>query len=237
MKKYLKYIFVFVCVIILLTSTAAANDTLDEYREDAQMLNNIGFMQGDDGGMRLFDELNRAEAATLLCRAYGGELEAKYYEHKFTFTDVPDWAIPYVAYMSENGIIRGRTAEVFDPFASVTMQEFYTMLLRMLGYSDADGDFEYAKVLDFAKSIDLISDEDIDIVKNRFFCRIDAAHAVVSALRQPCKGSELTLAESRASYIDSSYDMELAKVVLGKHEAYNQMEKTRKAMSMGRASQ
>lgn len=231
LKRYLRYLAVLLAAMIMLTVPSFADDITDDYREDAQLLKNIDFMTGDSNGMRLFDELNRAEAAVLLCKIYGAEYEAVYYSHECSFEDVPKWALPYVAFMSSEGVINGRSDVRFDPFASVTMQEFYTMLLRMLGYSDADGDFTYRDALKFAESIGLVSNEDIKAVENRNFLRIDAAHAVVSALRQNCKGTDTPLVTVRAEYIDNSYGMYISDILLGTHEVYDQLEKTRSAMA------
>ncbi len=213
---------------VLLTFSAAADNETDKYCEDAQLLYNIGFMTGDDNGMRLYDELDRAEAAVLLCRAYGAEMEALYYSSECPFEDVPDWAAPYIAYMYDNGFITGKSDKLYDHSAPVTMREFYTILLRMLGYSETDGDFTYENALEIAESICLA--EDIELTSDRPFLRIDAAHGVVSALKQCCKGTNTPLVYMSASYIDNSYGMETADIIFGKHEIYEQLEKTRQAM-------
>lgn len=86
------------------------------------------------------DNLNRAEAATILSRLYeGDELfneEASPVQHAPTgFTDVADskvWFYGAVGFAQDKKLIEGKSATSFAPNANITRAEFATMLTRLL---------------------------------------------------------------------------------------------------------
>ena len=50
------------------------------------------------------------------------------------FTDVADWAKPYVGYAYANGLTAGVSQTRFGSESSVTAAQFLTFVLRALGY-------------------------------------------------------------------------------------------------------
>ena len=96
----------------------------------------------------------RAQAATLLVRLSGGE-EAAQDSSAAGFRDVPAWAAPYVAYAARQGWVSGVADGTFAPESTVTANAWFTMLLRMLGYRDAAGDFTASEAAVFARRIGL----------------------------------------------------------------------------------
>ncbi|MDQ6420689.1 S-layer homology domain-containing protein [Paenibacillus sp. LHD-117] len=74
--------------------------------------------------------VTRAEFAKMLVHA----LDLDNINAKESFTDVKagDWFAPYVAAASQAGIINGRSAKTFDPYASITRAEMATMVARAL---------------------------------------------------------------------------------------------------------
>ena len=104
----------------------------------------------------LDEPATRAQAAQLLVRLAGAE-EAAQSAGSAGFQDVPAWAAPYVAYAAHQGWVSGVSAQRFAPNSAVTANAWCAMLLRMLGYSDADGDFTVSDAAAFAQRIGLVS--------------------------------------------------------------------------------
>ena len=98
----------------------------------------------------------RAQAAQLLVRLAGAE-DAAQSSGSSGFQDVPAWAEPYVAYAARQGWVSGVSAQNFAPDSAVTANAWCAMVLRMLGYSDADGDFAVSEAAVFAQRIGLTS--------------------------------------------------------------------------------
>lgn len=96
----------------------------------------------------------RAQAAQLLVRLAGAE-DAAQSAGSSGFQDVPAWAEPYVAYAARQGWVSGVSAQNFAPDSAVTANAWCAMVLRMLGYSDAD--FTVSEAAVFAQRIGLTS--------------------------------------------------------------------------------
>lgn len=105
--------------------------------EAVAALAKLGIMTGkDDGAFRPGDTLTRAEAAKLLtvlmCGGRGVELDGRY-ERRFSDTE-DHWALPYIEYCVDLGILAGRGDGRFDPDAPVTALELCKIALVALGY-------------------------------------------------------------------------------------------------------
>ena len=153
----------------------------------------LGLVKGyDDSGsdFRLDNKLTRAEATVQIIRFLGVEDIALnvngYLVPPNRFTDVPDWAIPYVDYASYKGIISGRSEKVFDPNGVVDEAQFLTLILRAMGYSDKDGDFTWNNPYELANKVGLIDHTEASAV----FSRGDAFVACYNSLASKCKGGE-----------------------------------------------
>ena len=114
-----------------------------------------GLFLGSDGSFDLNNPLTRAEGVVMTIRILGKEAEAKAKNSSITFTDVPDWAKPYVAYASQNGITNGYSATTFGSSDPMTSAQFITLALRAMGYKDGE-DFTWDKSYDKALEIELI---------------------------------------------------------------------------------
>lgn len=138
---------------LLTASAGAANFT-----SSADALNTMGLFAGSELGYELDRAPERAEAAVMLVRLLGAETEAlAATDNAAPFTDVPDWAAPYINWLYENGLTTGATETTFEPYGTCSSQMYATFLLRALGYSDGtDGDFSYDTALDFAQSLDVV---------------------------------------------------------------------------------
>ncbi len=178
------------------------------------------FLQGTDKGLELEKTLTRAEAAVLINRLIGGEYEATVKTHSHPFTDVPDWATADVGYVYEQKLINGVSDTLFAPQRTVSAQEFYAMLLRVLGYSEKNGDFSFKDTLAFSQKIGLLSADEANIISSEF-TRDGATVAMYNALISVPKGEKLPLCKIVAADINASYPNEYADVLLGTSDTYN----------------
>ena len=113
------------------------------YGEEAQALNQLGLFRGTEQGFELDKAFTRAEGAVMLVRLLGKEQEALSAVEESGFSDVPDWAEPYVGYCFENGITKGTGPDTFSPEAEMTGAEYLTLILRALGHQNANPDNAY----------------------------------------------------------------------------------------------
>lgn len=191
MKK--KWILLLAVTVIVLStvSVSAANTDV----ECADALYALGLFQGTSmsaDGTPVYDlDLvpTRAQAVTMLVRLIGEEDAAKNGTWSTPFTDIPQWAQPYVGYAYQNGLTQGTGATTFSANEEVTEQQYVTFLLRALGYSDSTGDFSFSNALEFGRATGLISGTD----SARRFTRGTLAADSYRALCATLKGSDQTL--------------------------------------------
>lgn len=161
MKKLLLYIFVTILAVSVFAFSASAATCSLTDTEASEALHELGLLQGvgtnADGSVNfnLKWKLTREQAVTMIVRLLGAESEALNANNPNPFTDVAAWAVPYVSYAYANGITRGVSATEFDGDGVMKDYEFITMLLRTLGYSDANGDFLWNAPYNLAKEVGL----------------------------------------------------------------------------------
>jgi hypothetical protein len=121
----------------------------------------------------------------------GHQNEAIAFTGENRFADVPAWGDRYAAYGYSIGITVGVNEErtMFAPNRQVTAHEFTTFLLRVLGYSEADGDFIFEEAMQKASIIGFFSPFGIARVSSDNFLRDHAVHAMANALLTPPRGS------------------------------------------------
>ena len=98
--------------------------------------------------MHLESGLTRAQLATVLTRL-NGDLEyiqtnLTYYAGQCKFSDVPEWAKPYVGYCYTNGLMLGYDTGAFGADDGVTPAAACTVVLRYMELSDVDWDYSTA---------------------------------------------------------------------------------------------
>lgn len=205
----MKRIFSLFLVLVLLLSAApgAVAADMDDSTARADALAGLGLLRGTDKGYELESRLGRAQGLTMLVRLLGKEAEAGATEYEHPFTDVPEWAQSYVGYAWENGITKGRDVDegIFDPYGEMYVEDFVTFVLRALGYSDAEGDFEYAKCLDKAFEIGLVTARGKQLLKSYVFTRADMVDLSYAAL-----GMELKLPEEETEEAEKTENAALA---------------------------
>lgn len=185
----------------LTVAAAAAN-----YTACAEHLKNLGLFEGTAQGYELDRAPTRGEAAAMLVRLLGAEQNALTLEYSAPFTDLQNWEKPYVQYLYDIGATTGVSATAFAPEAPCTAQMYAAFVLRALGYTEADGDFAYADVDDFARQIGLY---EAAVIDTEDFLRDDVAAASYTALSLIPKGSEQTLLEQLVE--NGAVDAQMAK--------------------------
>ena len=115
-----------------------------EAEQAAWTLYHYGLFQGlstDARGFPVFglDQVpTRAQGVTMLVRLLGKEETAWNGSWTTPFTDVPDWAAPYIGYAYDQGLTVGVSADRFAPNAPIRATEYLTLVLRALGYSSGE---------------------------------------------------------------------------------------------------
>lgn len=153
------------------------------YYEESLDLWEKSILKGSDGVLNLDKRFTREEAMTVIIRLLNKEEEALSSNFECKFQDVSKWARPYVAYASEKGIATGYSATKFGGKDPITANQYLTLVLRAMGYSDKEGDFVWKKAAEKAFEIKLIkaSLKDQYMLSN-LFLRDDVAHITYNAL-------------------------------------------------------
>ncbi len=164
----------------------------------ARELYDLGLFKGTgiDGFGRPVFELDRPatrhEAVTMLVRLLGREDEALSRKWTVPFTDVADWAMPYVGYAYANGLTQGTSAVTFEGNQQVSAAQFLTFILRALGYTSGS-DYEWDRAWELT---DRLGITDGGYADSGEFSRGDAAVVSRNALSAKLKGRETTLYEA-----------------------------------------
>ena len=140
----MKKIIVFILSLTLLLAAAlpAAGASDEEYAA-AWQLYELGLFRGRGEDAEDFDldsPAAREEAVIMLLRLTANEDNAEGYAPECRFTDVSDWAKPYVAYAAHRGFVNGRGETFFDARSNISVTEYLTMVLRALGYRSEPGE-------------------------------------------------------------------------------------------------
>lgn len=186
MKKLICVLTVFVMLISTLPVLADKTP-----HESAEALYSLGLFRGSDAGFELEANATRVQISVTLLRLLGQDKKAEMQKNPHPFTDVPDWAANGIGWLYENYLVNGVTDTYFDSNAVANRQQFVTMLLRALGYSDKGGvDFTYDNSLWFAQNIGLT-----DSAENAVLTRGEMVSLAYRALKQPLRNARRTLAE------------------------------------------
>jgi len=100
-------------------------------------LSALGVINGyEDGTFKPADPVTRAEMTVLITKMLSGAPYAT-----ATNTDFQDcvnvgWAIPYIEYCAQLGIVKGYDSYTFGPTDNITYEQAVTMIIRALGYTD-----------------------------------------------------------------------------------------------------
>lgn len=141
MKRLLSLTLAIIMLFGMTMDAAAASP----YTKEGEFLKDIGVLKGGtDGDLMLESNLTREQMVVLISRLYGKESEAEGYLSTNTFTDLkPEnkYYIPFIIWAKDQGLIQGMTASAFGIGQTVTTQQFQTVLLRALGYTEEAKDW------------------------------------------------------------------------------------------------
>lgn len=180
----------FVCI-CLPPARALTKANLDTATACADALKSLGLFNGTDAGYELERAPTRMEATAVLVRLLNKESEALAGKWKLPFQDVPDWAAPYVGYAYQNGIVNGVSATRFGSTDAMSAAMYLTLVLRALGYSDANGDFTWDSPYELARKAGILP----DTADTGTFMRGDVVLISWAALSAAVKGKTSTLGD------------------------------------------
>jgi len=100
-----------------------------DYVEEAA---GAGFIQGNGGMFNPYNNITRAQLALILVRAGGTDLDDPPAGYNTGFTDLPDFAKNEITKAKYNGLLDGKTATAFDPYANATRGHVAKMVSRLL---------------------------------------------------------------------------------------------------------
>lgn len=195
-KRIISVLMVMLLALALFVPCAAADE---EAQAAAEKLNALGLFGGtgtDENGDPIFEldrAPNRYEAVTMLVRLLGKEAEARTGTWEYPFTDVMEWAKPYVGYAYAHKLTSGTSETTFSGSEPVSAAQYLTFVLRALGYS-SETDFRWDAAWELS---DRLGFTDGRYGENSgVFLRGDVAVISASVLEAKPKGKELTLLET-----------------------------------------
>lgn len=153
------------------------------------LFNGAGIGANDEILFNIDSQITRQEAITMVVRLLGKEKEALSGTWEMPFSDVADWAKPYVGYAYTNNLTKGISDKSFGSTSPVTANQFLTFMLRALGYSDASGDFSWDNPYSLANELNILS----PFVDKTRFLRGDAVILSFDTLNCCPKNSDATL--------------------------------------------
>ncbi len=115
-------------------------DASNDNQEAIEVLQAVGIMAGDENGNFNPDaSVTRNEMAVVMAHLLN--LDYDYYRGVNTFTDVPDWAAPYVAACVAEGVTAGIGNGLYGGDQEITAAQASLMIMKALGYFQYQEDF------------------------------------------------------------------------------------------------
>ena len=115
-------------------------DDSNKNQEAIEVLQAVGIMTGDQNGNFNPDgSITRNEMAVIMAHLLN--LDYDYYRGTNPFTDVPEWAAPYVAACAAEGVVAGIGNGQFGGDQKVTAAQASLMIMKALGYFENAEDF------------------------------------------------------------------------------------------------
>ena len=155
MKRILSLVLVLCVLLALSLPVFAAQNTAY-----ADALNKLGLFLGTNNGYELDSKMTREQGVVMIIRLLGKEKTALSENNAHPFLDTKNyaWVDPYLGYAYKNGITKGISETAFGYGNTMSDAMFLTMLLRVLGYKDANdgtGDFVWDDPYTLAMNVDL----------------------------------------------------------------------------------
>lgn len=142
MRNLRKFLALLLAVMMVATSAVIASaEEATDYTEAAEVLVSTGVLKGyTDGDLHLEDDVQRYQMALFIARMMTGDVNDTLWSNINTtsFTDIGKLSqyVGAISFVTGEGVIKGRSETIFDPYAQITYQEAVTMLVRALGYQN-----------------------------------------------------------------------------------------------------
>ncbi len=196
MKRFLSVILSLTILSVMIPHTfATSNEAVDA----ANALYELSLFRGtgtNDNGDPIFEldrSPNRNEAITMLIRLLNMEEEALNGEWSTPFTDLDEWAAPYIGCAYAYGLTNGTSSNTYSGKDKVSATQFISFVLRALEY-DSTTDFHWDHAWVLSDSIGLTNGEyDENTIE---FTRGNVAVISYNALQIPLKSGIQTLFQS-----------------------------------------
>ena len=213
---------------LLLTAALCVHASAADFEPVAQELSAIGLFQGTASGLDLDRAPTRSEAAVMLVRLYGAEDTAcaAYADGALShpFTDVPAYAAPHVAWLYEQGLVKGVSESRFGGSDLCSAQSYTTLLLRVLGYADGR-DFTYENALAFAEEKGFYT----PLMFSGEFLRNDLAALTYQALATDTAGGDTYLLAQLVE--NGTVSLDAAAPMMEKMELLREMSRLERSVS------
>jgi len=199
-------------------STIKANESHEDFIEEANTLKALGLFKGTGLGFELSRYGTRLEAAVIIVRLLGVENSAKDSDYSHPFSDVPGWADLYVGYLYHEGLTNGTGDGKYGSDVSLSPNQFLTFALRSLSYDDGKDDFELNEALNKALEVGII-DEDYKqyLNKNTEIYRDDIVAIMYNLLNQKINNQDISLIDflisSGVTTLDKAMELGIYKQV------------------------
>ena len=190
MRRILSFALALIMVVGIVVPVSAASP----YDSAGSFLKDLGVLKGNlDGDLMLESALTREQMVVLISRLYGKEKDAEGFVANNVFQDLKPthgYYIPFILWAKNEGLIQGMTTTKFGVEQGVTVQQFQTVLLRALGYTEEAKD--WYNVPEFAKKLGLMNN--LNFSPDAKLNRGQVSAMLVNALSLPLKGTTTPLA-------------------------------------------
>ena len=158
-NKEVRILKKFLSIFLILTILTTGFTTIYADSDVTGRLTGLGIMQGDEGGLRLEDNLTRAEFCTLVARLLQlGDYSAP---SDTGFADVPQshWASGCISALCSMQLVNGNGDGTFSPDNNIILPEAVKVLVCAVGYGVAvEGENPYPNgYLAMASKLGIIS--------------------------------------------------------------------------------
>lgn len=173
-----------------------------DYNALADALHTMGLFKGSDtpygSGYDLELTPTRIEGLVMFLRLIGEEEAAlAFTDDSVTFTDVPQWALSYVAYAYHKGYTKGQEVDAdgqvtFGAENAMTPRDYMTFLLRALGYVENE-QFKWKTAVADAQTLGVLTEGEVTLLTEKPFHRAQVVYLSYYALSTQTATGEGTL--------------------------------------------
>lgn len=175
---------ILVCALALMTS--CINVFAEDMPEYITELTKYNIIKGDpDGNMRLYDNLTRAEAVTLIVRMYGFSPETSLAAPANEFSDMEEHWACNAAMIAKGLRVIEENNEIFAPDEKINSEEFIKMIISLLGYKELAEQKGGNPVGYLMTASQIGATKGVSIATGRYITRDDAAKLLFNSLDTP----------------------------------------------------